>query len=73
VSADAEGVTLKLSRPGEDRRTAEIHLHFYLCADIVAELARAIVARPPIDEAHRNPMLASAKELARALALHRAR
>lgn len=73
VSADAEGITLKLSRSGEDRRTAEIHLHYYLCADIVAELARAIAARPPIDEAHRDPMLTSAKELARALTRHRAR
>lgn len=70
VSADALGVTLKLSRPGEDRRSAEIYLHYYLCADILAELARAITARPPIDEAHREPMQTSAKELARALSLH---
>ena len=72
VSADAEGITLKLLRSGEDRRTAEIHLHYYLCADIVAELARAIAARPPIDEPHRDRMLTSAKELVRALTSHRA-
>jgi hypothetical protein len=67
VSADAEGVTLKLSRPGEDRRTAEIHLHYYLCADVLAELAKAIAARPAIDESHRDPMLKSVKKLAWAL------
>ena len=68
VRAGDEGVTLKLSRPGEDPRTAEIHLHYYLCADILAELARAIAARPPIDEAHREPMQIAARELARAFA-----
>jgi hypothetical protein len=67
VRADDEGVTLKLSRSGDDPRTAEIHLHYYLFADILAELARAIAARPQIDEAHREPMTKSAKELARAL------
>jgi hypothetical protein len=67
VSADAEGVTLKLSRPGEDHRTAEIHLHYYLCADVLAELAKAIAARPAIDESHRDPMLKSVNKLAWAL------
>jgi hypothetical protein len=73
VRADDEGVTLKLSRLGDDPRTAEIHLHYYLCADILAELARAIAARPQIDDAHREPMLSAATELGRVLSATTAR
>jgi hypothetical protein len=69
--ADEEGVSLKLSRPGEDSRTAEVHLHYYLFADILEELALALATRPPLDEAHRVPLLKAAKELQRSLAARR--
>jgi hypothetical protein len=71
--ADAEGVSLKLSRPGEDRRTAEVHLHYYLFADILEELAMALAARPRLDEAHRAPLLKAARDLQRSLAARRPR
>jgi hypothetical protein len=67
VEAAAEGATLKLSHLGEDRRTAEIHLHYYLLADILSELGKAVAAHSPIDEAHRALLAESARELAKAL------
>lgn len=72
VSADGEGVMLKLSRSGDDPRTAEIHLHYYLCADILTELAKAIATLRPMDEAHRDPLLMATKERAWALSRRRA-
>jgi hypothetical protein len=71
AEADAEGVALKLVRAGEDRRVVEMHIHYYLFADILEELARAIGSRPPIDEAHRGPLLDAARRLARSLARRR--
>jgi hypothetical protein len=67
ATADAEGVHLHLVRGGEDRRVARLHLHYYLLADILAELATALQAQPPIDEAHRQPLQASAEALVKAL------
>jgi len=70
AEADAEGVALKLVRAGEDRRVVEMHIHHYLFADILEELACAIEARPAIDEAHRGPLMDAARHLARTLGRH---
>jgi len=67
AGVDDSGVLLKLTRPGEDRRTVEVHLHYYLFADILADLATAIAAHS-IDEAHRRPLRNASKALQRALA-----
>lgn len=74
VSVDAEGILIKLVHPGEDRRSAEIHLHYYLLADIVAEAAKAIAQRDEaIDEDHRDRLLEAAKKFAASLAMRRPR
>jgi hypothetical protein len=39
-------------RPGEDRREAVVHLHYGLLADILAELARSLALRDPLDDQH---------------------
>ncbi len=67
VSCDAERVRLKLLHPGTDQRTAEIHLHYYLLADILSALAQALGQAPPIDDAHRSEMQAAADALQKAL------
>ena len=67
AGVDDTGVLLKLTRTGDDRRTVEVHLHYYLFADILADLAAAI-AKHPIDKAHRRPLLEASKALQRALA-----
>jgi hypothetical protein len=67
ATADGEGVTIKLARSGEDRRTAQMHLHYYLVAGALADIAAALAARPPLDDAHREPLLAAARALVSAL------
>ena len=62
--ADAESVAIRLVRPGEDRREAVMHLHYGLLAGVLAELARSLAARPPLDEPHREELAAAAKQLA---------
>jgi hypothetical protein len=62
--ADAESVAIRLVRPGEDRREAVIHLHYGLLAEVLAELARSLAARPPLDEPHREELAEAVKQLA---------
>lgn len=52
VETDAEGVRLRLVRTGEEKRIVELHLHWYLLADILTELGRVLPARE-IDASHR--------------------
>ena len=65
--ADADGMTIRLVRSSGERREAEMHLHHFLFASILEELARSLDAREPIDEVHREPLLAAARKLAAAL------
>jgi hypothetical protein len=65
--AEDDGVLIRLTRTGDDRRVAEIHLHHFLFAAILDDLAASIAARPPIDEAHRQPLGEAARRLAAAL------
>jgi hypothetical protein len=62
--ADADSVAIKLVRPGEDRREAVVHLHYGLLADILAELARSLAVRDPLDDQHRIELSEAAKQLA---------
>src|SRR5271169_3753351 len=68
--ADVDSVAIRLVRPGEDRREAMVHLHYGLLAEILAELARSLAARDPLDEQHRNELGEAAKQLAAALQPH---
>ena len=65
--ADADSVAIRLVRPGEDRREAVVHLHYGLLADILAELARSLLARDPLDDRHRSELSGAANQLAAAL------
>lgn len=67
ASADAEGIAIRLVRPGEDRREAVIHLHYGLLAGVLAEMATSIAAREPIDEQHRAELREAAAQLCAAL------
>ena len=67
AAAEADGVVLRLARGGDHKRTVDIHLHHYLLADILAAIAGSIAARPPLDEAHREPLAAAAAALSDAL------
>jgi hypothetical protein len=65
--ADTDSVAIKLVRPGEDRREAVIHLHYGLLAEILAELARSLASRDPLDEQHRTELSEAAKQLSASL------
>jgi len=67
---DVDSVAIRLVRPGEDRREAVVHLHYGLLADILAELARSLAARDPLDDQHRSELGQAAKQLAAALQTH---
>jgi hypothetical protein len=65
--ADADSVAVRLVRLGEDRREAVIHLHYGLLANILAELARSLTSRDPLDEQHRRELSEAAKQLSASL------
>jgi hypothetical protein len=65
--ADTDSVAIRLVRPGEDRREAAVHLHYGLLAEILAELARSLSLRDPLDEQHRTELSEAANQLAASL------
>ncbi len=71
AEADDEGVVLKLERSGDDRRVASMHLHYYLLAGILEELAGSIKGRPRIDEPHREALMDAADAFRRSLGRRR--
>jgi hypothetical protein len=66
--AEDDGVLIRLVRAGSDKRVVAIHLHHYLLAGILEELAQSLDGREPIDTSHREPLLAAARSFAAALA-----
>ena len=65
--ADTDSVAIRLVRPGEDRREAVMHLHYGLLAGILAELARSLASRDPLDDQHRAELSEAANQLATSL------
>jgi hypothetical protein len=65
--AEDDGVLIRLVRSGCDRRAAAVHIHHFLLAGILEELALSIAERTPIDATHREPLLAAARSLVAAL------
>ena len=67
VKVQPDVAMLRLRRGGEDWREATVHVHYYLLAGILSELAEGLDSMPPLDEAHRESLQAAAKALAHAL------
>ena len=65
--AEDDGLFIKLTRIGENRRQVEIHLHHQLLADILSEWAVSLANEPPMQEDHRESLLAALAEVADAL------
>ena len=65
--AEDEGVLIRLVRGGSDKRTAVIHLHHFLLAGILDDLAHSLAERTPIDEVHRKPLCEAARAFVVAL------
>ena len=67
AKADGEEMLIHLVRSGEEKRAVEIHLHHFLFAGILDDLAGSLAAREPVDDLHREPLLAAARRLVAAL------
>lgn len=52
ADSDSQGVTVKLSRTGGDKREIDIHLHYHLFADILLEIAKGFEAGKLPDAVH---------------------
>ena len=61
--AEDDGVLIRLVRSGGEKRVVEIHLHLYLLAGILDDVAQSLGGREPIDEPHRRPLLEAARKL----------
>jgi hypothetical protein len=69
AAAACDGVELKLAHAGQPKRTVEVHLHWYLFADMIDEIAASLEGRAAIvDEAHRVILAEAVQRLAAALA-----
>ncbi len=58
---------LRLIRSGVEKRQVDIHLHYFLFADMLNELARSIEAGHPVDEAHKSPLREAVERLVQSL------
>lgn len=67
TAVDGEGVMLKLARSSGEKRVVEMHLHHYLLADMLQDIAKGVAAREPIDDAHRLRLIEAVAALAKAL------
>ena len=63
VRTDEDELILKLVYKGDGARVAGLHLHYYLLADILEETARSVAAQPPIDDSHREALVAATRDL----------
>ena len=65
--AENDGLLIKLIGKGGEKREAEIHLHHHLLADILSEWAISLRDQPPMDQIHRETLLAALKKVEGAL------
>lgn len=68
VSADAEGMLLKLAHGGEHKRLFELHIHPRLMGDMLLELAEHLAAHPIEEGEARERLQAGIAAIERALA-----
>ncbi len=68
ANALSNGIELALAQTSGPKRRAELHIHYYLFADILDAIAATLEGRPDlVDQAHRPAMMAAADRLANAL------
>ena len=67
ASSENDGLLIKLYRPGDQRRTVEMHLHHHLLADILAGWSESLAKEPIEDADHRKALLDALKKLEKAL------
>lgn len=68
---DPEGVHIALSRAHGEKRNVGFHIHYFLLADILNDIADGLEAGGQLDEVHREPLQAAATKLRHALRKNR--
>jgi len=68
LSADGDGLLLKLAHGGEQKRLFELHIHPLLMGDMLIELAEHLQAHPLADSDVKERLLAGIHAIERALA-----
>ncbi|HEY7611225.1 MAG TPA: hypothetical protein VIF14_18510 [Alphaproteobacteria bacterium] len=69
AGAAVDGVQLKLVHAGLAKRSVDLHLHWYLFADILDEIAASLEGRAGlVDQARRDALADAVQRLAAALA-----
>lgn len=67
VKVEPDEVMLRILRAGEERREISVHLHYFLLADILAQLGQGLVQHDFLDDAHLDKLRAGADALVQAL------
>lgn len=65
--AEPESMTIKLLRLGDERREVMLHLHHFLFAGILDDIAASLGAGAKVDAAHAGAVREAAERLVRAL------
>ena len=67
VKVEPDEVMLRILRTGEERREISVHLHYFLLADILAQLGQGLVRHDFLDQAHLDKLREGADALVQAL------
>lgn len=67
VAVGPDEVLLRIVRAGAERREIAVHLHYYLLADILKELARGLAGQDAPDDAHAEALRDGVKALSKVL------
>jgi hypothetical protein len=65
--SENDGIFIKLSRTGDQKREAEIHLHHFLLADILTEWAASLNEQPEMEKMHKQQLLEALTKVEKAI------
>jgi len=67
AQTEDDGLLIKLMKPGDEKRSVEIHLHHHLLADILSGWAESLARQPIGDGEHRKTLTDALKKLQKAV------
>ena len=71
VGVDQDGAHIALNRARGEKRSVGFHIHHFLLADIIGDIAAGLEASEQLDEPHRDALFTAAAALRHALRKHR--
>ena len=67
AQTENDGLLIRLLKPGDEKRTVEIHLHHHLLAGILAGWAESLAKSPIHDADHRKTLQEALQKLQKAI------